>query len=399
MNKIMIVNCGSSSIKFQILEMPSEKVITSGIVEKIGLEQGHFKLKIKDEKVELDFDCPTHREGLAFVCDQLVQAKVVQDLKEITGCGHRMTHGGERFKESVIIDDEVIKQIEAYSDLAPLHNPVNALGYHAMKEMLPHAVHVAVFDTSFHQTMEEEVYLYPISYKYYEKYHIRKYGFHGTSHRYVYGETVKWLGEEATRKTIICHLGNGASVCAIENGKSVDTSMGFTPLGGLMMGTRSGNIDPAIVEFLCKKENATAEEVMDELNNESGMLGLSEVSSDMRELVAAANSGNKKAENAIKVYARRVADYIGAYMMKLQGLDTLVFTAGIGENSSYARHFILESVKGALGITYSEEANKKAIGIPMQLSLSDSKVNVLVIPTNEELMIAKETQRFLEMKK
>ncbi len=398
MNKIMVVNCGSSSIKFQILEMPSEKVYCVGLVEKIGLKKGHFKLKIDDKKIESDFDCPTHREGLAYACDQLVKENVVTDLKEIVGCGHRVTHGGEAFKQSVIIDDEVLETIESYSELAPLHNPVNALGYRVMKDMLPHALHVAVFDTSFHQTMEEDVYLYPIPYRYYEDYHIRKYGFHGTSHRYVYSEAVKWLGEEKTRKTIVCHLGNGASVCAIENGKSVDTSMGFTPLGGLMMGTRSGNIDPAIVEFLCKKENTTSEEVMFELNNESGMLGLSEVSSDMRELVDAASNGNKKAENAIKVYARRVADYIGAYMMKLKGLDTLIFTAGIGENSSYARYFILESIKDALGIVYDEEANKKARGIPMQLSLSESKVTVLVIPTNEELMIAKETQRFLEMK-
>lgn len=395
----MVINCGSSSIKFQILEMQNKTVCCSGLVEKIGLEQGHFKLKFNDVKVETDFDCPSHREGLAFICNRLIQEKIVTDLKEITGCGHRVTHGGETFKESTIIDEAVIEQIEEFGELAPLHNPVNALGYRVMKEMLPTALHVAVFDTSFHQTMQEEVYLYPIPHKYYEKYHIRKYGFHGTSHRYVYGEAKKWLGEEETQKTIVCHLGNGASVCAIENGKSVDTSMGFTPLGGLMMGTRSGNIDPAIVEFLGHKENATTEEIMHELNHESGMLGLSEVSSDMRELVAAAQAGNKKAENAIKVYARRVADYIGAYVMKLKGLDTLIFTAGIGENSNVARYFILEAVKEALGIEYSQANNDKAIGIQLQLSTSESKVNVLVIPTNEELMIAQEVESFLNKSK
>lgn len=391
----MVVNCGSSSIKFQILEMPSETVNCVGIVEKIGLEKGHFKLKVAERKIETDFDCPSHREGLAYICDQLVKEKVVENLSDIKGCGHRVTHGGEIFKDSAVINDEVIMQIEKYSELAPLHNPVNALGYRVMSEMLPNAMHVAVFDTSFHQTMEEDIYLYPIPYRYYEEYHIRKYGFHGTSHRYVYGEAKKWLGDDQTKKTIVCHLGSGASVCAIENGRSVDTSMGFTPLGGIMMGTRCGNIDPAIVEYLCNKENATTEEIMYELNNKSGMLGLSEVSSDMRELVHAAEEGNQKAASAIKVYARRIADYIGAYTMKLKGVDTVVFTAGIGENSAYARHQILENIKDALGIQYDLEANQKARGIEMELSLPDSKVKVLVIPTNEELMIAKEVHRFL----
>ncbi len=396
MSKVMVVNCGSSSIKFQILEIPSKTVNASGLVEKIGLESGHFKLKTKDKKVALDFDCPTHKEGLAFVCEQLIKENVVEDLKEIIGCGHRVTHGGEAFKESVVIDDQVIEQIESYSELAPLHNPVNALGYRVMKEVLPHALQVAVFDTSFHQTMPEDVYLYPIPYKYYRDYHVRKYGFHGTSHRYVYQEAKAWLGEAETSKTIVCHLGNGASLCAVENGKSVDTSMGFTPLGGLMMGTRSGNIDPAIVEFLCTKENADAQEVIKELNSHSGMLGLSEVTSDMRELVEAANSGNEKAITALKVYARRVADYIGAYTMKLKGVNTIIFTAGIGENSSDARLLILNNIKDALGIKFDEEINKETIGTRAKLSLEDSKVNVLVIPTNEELMIAQEVERFLK---
>ncbi|MFV0379645.1 MAG: acetate/propionate family kinase [Anaerorhabdus sp.] len=398
MNKIMVVNCGSSSIKFQILMMPSGNVLCSGIVEKIGLEVGYFKLKYQDKKIEKDFDCPTHKEGLAFVCKELIDEKVLHDLSEIKGCGHRVTHGGEAFKGSVIIDDKAIKQIEEYSDLAPLHNPVNALGYHVMKEMLPTDLHVAVFDTSFHQTIDEDVYLYPIPHDYYEDYRIRKYGFHGTSHRYVYNEAEKKYGKEAVKKTIVCHLGNGASVCAIEDGKSVDTSMGFTPLGGLMMGTRCGNIDPAIVDFLCDKENKSADEVLYTLNHKSGMLGLSEVSSDMRELTEAANGGNKKAKTAMNVYARRVADYIGAYTMKLRGLDTLIFTAGIGENSGIARHNILENIKDALQIKYDNDLNMATVGTYQEISSSDSKVRVLVIPTNEELMIAKEVQSFLDKK-
>lgn len=388
--KIFVVNCGSSSVKFQVIEMPSEQVKAVGLVEKIGSELAHLKLTVGDKKIEEDFSCPTHQEALDRVCRSLIEEKIVESLSEIVGCGHRMAHGGERFKQSVIITEDICKEIETFNDLAPLHNPVNILGYKVLKELIPNAIQVAVFDTAFHQTMKEDIYLYPIPYEYYDKYRIRKYGFHGTSHHYVVDETRKWLGEENTKRVIVCHLGNGASLCAIENGQSIDTSMGFTPLGGLMMGTRSGNIDPAIVQFLCHKENASTDEIINILNNKSGMLGLSGITNDMRELVESATSGNQRAQTALAVYARRVSDYIGSYVMKLGGIDALVFTAGIGENSGYARKLILDDVSSALGIAYDQDLNSKTRGERVRLSTSESKVEVLVVPTNEELMIAKD---------
>lgn len=388
--KIFVVNCGSSSVKFQVIEMPSEEVKAVGLVEKIGSDMAHLKLTVDEKKIEEDFNCPTHQEALDRVCKTLLEENIVATLDEIVGCGHRVAHGGERFNKSVVITEDVCKEIEAFNELAPLHNPVNILGYKVLKELIPNAIQVAVFDTAFHQTMKEDIYLYPIPYEYYEKYRVRKYGFHGTSHHYVVDETRKWLGDEKSKRVIVCHLGNGASLCAIEEGKSIDTSMGFTPLGGLMMGTRSGNIDPAIVQFLCHKENASTDEIIDILNNKSGMLGLSGITNDMRELVEAATSGNQRAQAALGVYARRVSDYIGSYFMKLGGLDALVFTAGIGENSGYARKLILDDVSSALGITYNEEINSTSRGERVRLSTAESKVEVLVIPTNEELMIAKD---------
>lgn len=339
--KIIAVNAGSSSLKFQLLQMPSETVITSGLVERIGLNDAVFTIKVNGEKISEVSEIPDHQVAVQLLLNKLLDLKIVESFDEITGVGHRVVHGGEKFSDSILITDEVIKAIEEVSDLAPLHNPANLTGIKAFNEVLTDAPSVAVFDTAFHQTMSEEVYMYSVPYEWYEKYGVRKYGFHGTSHKFVSQRAAEMLNKPIEdTKIIVCHVGNGASICAIEGGKSVDTSMGFTPLAGISMGTRSGDIDPAIVEYISTKENKNIQEVMSELNKKSGYLGLSELSSDSRDLWAAADKGDKKSMLAIKKQVKMISDYIGAYYLLMGGVDAICFTAGVGENAAETRTMI-----------------------------------------------------------
>lgn len=390
---VLVINCGSSSLKFQLINSDTEAVLAKGLCERIGIDGRLTYQPAGGEKEVSDKAMPTHTEAIQFVIDALTNDKtgVVKSLDEIGAVGHRVVHGGEKFASSVVITEEVKKAIEECNDLAPLHNPANLIGVAACEELMPGTPMVAVFDTAFHQTMPEKAYMYGLPYEYYEKYKVRRYGFHGTSHSYVSKRTAEFLGVPYDQtKTIVCHLGNGSSVSAVLNGKSVDTSMGLTPLEGLVMGTRSGDIDPAILEFIAKKENLDITGLMNMLNKKSGVYGLSNnLSSDFRDLDAAAAEGNVPAKIALEVFAYRVAKYVGAYAAAMNGVDNIVFTAGIGENSGSVRADIL-SYLGYLGIEVDEEANKKR-GEEVVISTPDSKVKVLVIPTNEELAIARET--------
>ena len=390
---ILVFNCGSSSLKYQLINSESEEVLAKGLCERIGIDGSCITHQPKGgEKVKTEIAMPTHTQAVAAVIEKLTDEKVgvVKSLAEIDAVGHRIVHGGEKFASSVVIDAEVMKAIEDCNDLAPLHNPANLIGINSCKEIMPDVPMVAVFDTAFHQTMPKKAYLYGLPYEYYEKYKVRRYGFHGTSHSFVSKRVAEIVGKpyNAT-KTIVCHLGNGASVSAVLNGESVDTSMGLTPLEGLVMGTRSGDIDPAIMEFIAKKENLDIAGIMNVLNKKSGVEGVSGVSSDFRDLEAAAKAGNKRAELAIDVFAYRVAKYVGAYTAAMNGVDNIVFTAGIGENCALVRTKVC-SYLGYLGITIDEEANGKR-GEEIVISTPDSKVKVLVVPTNEELAIARET--------
>ena len=389
---VLVINCGSSSLKFQLINSESEKVLAKGLCERIGIDGSLTYQPAGGEKVKSDKAMPTHTEAIQFVIDALTDAEtgVVKSLDEIGAVGHRVVHGGEKFASSVVITDEVKAAIEECNDLAPLHNPANLIGIEACESLMPGTPQVVVFDTAFHQTMPEKAYMYGLPYEYYEKYKVRRYGFHGTSHSFVSKRVAEIVGKpyNAT-KTIVCHLGNGASVSAVLNGESVDTSMGLTPLEGLVMGTRSGDIDPAIMEFIAKKENLDIAGIMNVLNKKSGVEGVSGVSSDFRDLEAAAKAGNKRAELAIDVFAYRVAKYVGAYTAAMNGVDNIVFTAGIGENCALVRTKVC-SYLGYLGITIDEEANGKR-GEEIVISTPDSKVKVLVVPTNEELAIARET--------
>ena len=393
---VLVINCGSSSLKFQLIDAKSEEVLAKGLCERIGIDGRLTYQPEGQEKQKTDKPMPTHTEAIQYVIDALTDAEngVVKDLGEIGAVGHRVVHGGENFAQSVIVTPEVKKAIEECNDLAPLHNPANLIGIEACEKLMPGTPQVVVFDTAFHQTMPEQAYMYGLPYEYYEKYKVRRYGFHGTSHSFVSKRAAEYLGVpyEAT-KTIVCHLGNGSSVCAVMNGKSVDTSMGLTPLEGLVMGTRSGDIDPAIMEFIAKKEDLDIAGIMNVLNKKSGVEGLSGVSSDFRDLTDAAEAGNERAELALKVFAYRVAKYVGSYAAAMNGVDNIVFTAGIGENDGPMRARICEYL-GYLGIQIDEEANKVR-GEEKTLSTPDSKVNVLVIPTNEELAIARETVALL----
>ena len=393
---VLVINCGSSSLKFQLIDAKSEEVLAKGLCERIGIDGRLTYQPEGQEKQKTDKPMPTHTEAIQYVIDALTDAEngVVKDLGEIGAVGHRVVHGGENFAQSVIVTPEVKKAIEECNDLAPLHNPANLIGIEACEKLMPGTPQVVVFDTAFHQTMPEQAYMYGLPYEYYEKYKVRRYGFHGTSHSFVSKRAAEYLGVpyEAT-KTIVCHLGNGSSVCAVMNGKSVDTSMGLTPLEGLVMGTRSGDIDPAIMEFIAKKEDLDIAGIMNVLNKKSGVEGLSGVSSDFRDLTDAAEAGNERAELALKVFAYRVAKYVGSYAAAMNGVDNIVFTAGIGENDGPMRASICEYL-GYLGIQIDEEANKVR-GEEKTLSTPDSKVNVLVIPTNEELAISRETVALL----
>lgn len=390
---ILVINCGSSSLKFQLINSDTEAVLAKGLCERIGIDGRLVYQPAGGEKETTDASMPTHKQAIQMVLDALMNEKtgVIKNLDEVGAVGHRVVHGGEKFASSVILTEEVLKAIEECNDLAPLHNPANLIGINACKELMPFTPMVGVFDTAFHQTMPEEAYLYGLPYEYYEKYKVRRYGFHGTSHSYVSKRAAEILNKDYnSMKTIVCHLGNGASLSAVKNGKCVDTSMGLTPLEGLVMGTRSGDIDPAIMEYLSKKENLDIAGVMNVLNKKSGVFGLSKgLSSDFRDLEQAEKEGNTYAGNAINVFAYRVIKYIGAYAAAMNGVDTIVFTAGVGENDGQVRALVCKNLE-YLGITIDAEANGKR-GEEIIISTPDSKVTVMVIPTNEELAIARET--------
>lgn len=395
---VLVINCGSSSLKFQLINSKSEAVIAKGLCERIGIEGSQMTYTpaggVKQETVTPMKD---HTEAIRLVLGALTDKEngVVKSLDEIGAVGHRLVHGGENFASSTLITDEVIKAIEECNDLAPLHNPANLIGISACKELMPNTPMAGVFDTAFHQTMPEEAYLYGLPYHYYEDYKVRRYGFHGTSHSYVSARAAEVVGKAyEDLKIIVCHLGNGASVSAVKNGKCVDTSMGLTPLEGLIMGTRSGDIDPAIIEFLCNKENKSVQEIMNVLNKKSGVFGLSgDFSSDFRDLEKAYRAGEAFAQRTMKAFAYRVAKYIGAYAAAMNGVDIICFTAGIGENSPFIRTMVC-SYLGYLGIELDEEANVKR-GEEVEITTPESRTKVLVIPTNEELAIARETVALL----
>ncbi|EGL83175.1 Acetate kinase [Caldalkalibacillus thermarum TA2.A1] len=398
MPKIMAINCGSSSLKFQLLQMPEEKVLTKGVIERIGLDDAIFTISVNGEKKREIVEVPDHEAGVSLLLDKLLENNIIKELTEIEGVGHRVVHGGERFHDSVLIDEEVIKGIEACSELAPLHNPANLVGIRAFQKVLPNVPAVAVFDTAFHQTMPEQSYLYSLPYEYYQKYGIRKYGFHGTSHKYVTQRAAELLNLPLEELRLIsCHLGNGASIAAVMHGKSIDTSMGFTPLAGVAMGTRSGNIDPALIPYIMKKTGKSADEVVfDVLNKKSGLLGISGISSDLREIEEEAQNGNPRAELALEVFAGRIHKYIGSYAARMSGVDAIIFTAGIGENSPVIREKVLKGLE-FMGV-YWDPALNRIKGRETFLNYPHSPVKVLVIPTNEEVMIARDTVRLISAK-
>ena len=389
---VLVINCGSSSLKYQLINSDTEAVLAKGLCERIGIDGRLTYQKAGGEKEVTEAAMPTHKEAIQLVLNALTNEKTgaVKSLAEVNAVGHRVVHGGEKFASSVVINDEVLKAIEECNDLAPLHNPANLIGINACRELMPGVPMVAVFDTAFHQTMPEKAYLYGLPYEYYEKYAVRRYGFHGTSHSFVSKHAAEFLGLDLNNsKIIVAHLGNGASISAVLNGKCVDTSMGMTPLEGLVMGTRSGDIDPAIMEFIAKKENLDIAGVMNVLNKKSGVQGISKVSSDFRDLESGMNEGNKLCAAALEVFCYRVAKYIGSYVAAMNGVDAIAFTAGIGENAPLVREKVLAYL-GYLGISVDAEANGKR-GDDCVISTADSKVKVAVIPTNEELAICRET--------
>ncbi len=391
---ILVINCGSSSLKFQLIDSDTENWIAKGLCERIGIDGSVISYTpAGGEKEVKETPMPDHTEAIRLVLEALTNPAtgVVKDLKEIGAVGHRIVHGGEKFASSTIITDEVLEAIRECNDLAPLHNPANLIGIDACRKLMGDTPMVAVFDTAFHQTMPAKAYMYGLPYSYYEKYKVRRYGFHGTSHSYVSHRAAEKLGVDYnTQKIIVCHLGNGASVSAVLNGKCVDTSMGLTPLEGLIMGTRSGDLDPAILEFLANKENMTLSEVMNVLNKKSGVFGLSgDISSDFRDLEKAHNEGNKKATMTLEAFCYRVAKYIGAYVAAMNGVDVICFTAGVGENAPIVRSWVCEYL-GYLGIKLDDAANNKR-GEDIVITTPDSRTKVMVIPTNEELAIARET--------
>lgn len=393
--KVLVINCGSSSLKYQLIDSETEKALASGLCERIGIDGRlvHKPLAKGLDKVTMEAEMKTHETAIKMVLDALTNKEygVIDHLDEIKAVGHRVVHGGEKFASSVVITDEVLGAIEECNELAPLHNPANLIGIHACQAALPGVPMVAVFDTAFHQTMPPKAYMYGLPLSYYEKYKIRRYGFHGTSHSFVSKELAKVAGLDIKNsKLIVCHLGNGSSISAVLNGESIDTSMGFTPLAGVLMGTRSGDIDPAIIEFIMNKENKSIDDVMHLLNKDSGVYGLSnDLSSDFRDLDHASQEGNEAAANAVRVFAYQVAKYIGAYVAALNGVDAIAFTAGVGENDHRVRELVVEHL-AYLGITMDAEANK-ARGEEKMISTPDSKVKVYIVPTNEELAIARET--------
>lgn len=386
--KILSINAGSSSLKFCLFNMNDDSVIAKGQFERIGIEGSFYTIKFNSEKITQEVEMPTHLEAVNILLEKLVALEIIQSLYEIHGVGHRIVQGKDVFDKSVVINDDVMEKLETIKNFAPLHNPANMLGIEAFRKALPDAVQVAVFDTAFHQTMDEEAYLYPVPYKWYSDYGVRKYGAHGTSHRYIALQVKKILGTSEFR-LISCHIGNGGSITAIKDGKCVDTSMGFTPLAGIMMGSRSGDIDPSIIPYVMEQEGKNASEIIDDLNRRSGLLGLSECSSDMRDVIAKCEQNDEKALRAKNKYVRRIVDYIAQYYVLLGGADVLVFTAGVGENNALIRKEVCARLE-CLGIKIDDERNN-ATGETRKISSNDSLIDVYVIPTDEELMIAKDT--------
>jgi acetate kinase len=396
MPKIIAINAGSSSLKFQLFEMPSEEVITKGLIERIGLTDSIFTISVNGEKVEETLDIPDHEVAVKMLLDKLTTLGIIQSLNEIEGIGHRVVHGGEEFNDSALITEEVLQKIENLSDLAPLHNPANVTGIKAFQRVLPNVPAIAVFDTAFHQTMPASSYLYSLPYEYYKEYGIRKYGFHGTSHKYVSQRAAELLGRPLEQiRLISCHLGNGASIAAIQGGLSIDTSMGFTPLAGVTMGTRSGNIDPALIPFIMEKTGKTADEVLDVLNKKSGMLAVSGFSSDLRDIEIQANQGNDRAQLALDVFSNRIHKYIGSYAARMNGVDAIIFTAGIGENSAAIRASVLKGLE-FMGVYWDPSLNQTR-GEEAFVNYPHSPVKVIVIPTNEEVMIARDVMRLTDI--
>jgi len=395
--KILVLNCGSSSLKYQLIDMETEEVLASGKYERIGEKEAFITHKVNGQKITIENPAYNHSEAIDFTLKQLTDTeyKVIDSLDEVSAVGHRLVHGGEKIAESVKIDENVLNVLKECSDLAPLHNPACILGIEACMEVMPGKPMVGVFDTAFHQTIEKEKYIYPIPYEYYEKYSVRKYGFHGTSHMFVSRRLAELMNKDIKDlKIVTCHLGQGSSICAVDGGKSVDTSMGLTPIGGIPMVTRSGDLDPSVVTYLMKKENLSADEIENVLNKKSGVMGVSGLAPDFRVIEAAATEGNERAELAMKIFKYSVACYIAKYAVAMNGIDVIVFTGGVGENQINIRRDICKQLE-FMGVCIDEEANNMR-GEEKRISLADSKVDIWVVPTNEELMIAKETQRLCE---
>ena len=386
--KIMSINAGSSSLKFSLFEMNEKNCIASGYFERVGLPGSFYTIKYNGEKIREEVDMPNHTVAVEVLLDRLISIGIIQDLSEIDGIGHRLVHGGDKYKSSVRITDEVVEDLRKYSELAPLHNPANILGIEAIQKALPSIPMVGVFDTAFHQTMDPVQYIYPVPYEWYTKYGVRKYGFHGTSHCYISKQIPRLLGTDEY-KAIICHLGSGGSISAVQNGKCIDTTMGFTPLAGIMMGTRSGDIDPSIIPFMMQKEDKTVDEMMNDLNKKSGFLGVSQTASDFRDIYAGITSGNEQCQLAFDKYVQTVVNYIAQYYVELGGADIICFTAGVGENASEARMAIMEKLT-CLGVKIDLEKNQIR-GEEVKISSDDSSIVCYVVPTNEELMIAEDT--------
>ena len=395
--KVISINAGSSSLKFKLFDMTTEEVIASGLFERIGIDGSFYTIKYGSESIREDIELPDQTTAVRILLDKLIALEIISSLEDISGIGHRVVSGGEKYKDSVLVTDQVIEDIEAMKDFAPLHNVQSAKVMRAFKEVLPTVDMVAIFDTTFHQTMKEENFLYPVPYEWYTNYKVRKYGAHGTSYRYVVEETEKTLGKKDI-KAIICHLGSGASIAAVENGKSVDTSMGFTPVSGIMMATRAGDIDPSIITYIMEKEGKNALEVLDDLNHNSGMLGFSEVSSDCRDIEREMHEGNERCKLTLELYYKRIVSYIASYYCLLNKADIIVFTGGIGENRSLVRSNIINKLS-CLGITIDEEKNSEEDnplkGKIRKISTDSSSIPVYVIPTNEELVMARDTLRIV----
>jgi acetate kinase len=399
MSKVIAVNSGSSSLKFQLYDMPSEKVITSGQAERIGQETSLFTISVNGEKKSTRVKLPNHQAAVDLLMKELIDEHILNSLDEIEGAGHRIVQGGPYFRESVVVTDDVVDKVDELSELAPLHNPANLTCYEAFKKALPKIGHVFVFDTAFHQTMPPESYLFPVPYDWYTQYKIRRYGAHGTSHYYVSRRAAALMGRDIRDLNMItCHLGNGASITAIENGNSVNTSMGLTPLGGVMMGTRSGDIDPTVVFYMQKKLHATSDEMDVFLNKRSGMLGVSGISSDARDIQEAVDAGNTRAIMTVQLYVNRIINVIGGYYTQLGRVDAMVFTAGLGENDSKMRERILRKCEESMGLNIDYEMNAKTHGKEAKISKDGSRLAVYVIPTNEEVIIARDTVRLLKLK-